>query len=42
MNTKGVALNMFQNKCPIFREHNMPVLKAIASDKVLFTRIQSL
>jgi hypothetical protein len=30
---------MFQYKCNIFREYNMPRLKSIVSDKLLFTRL---
>jgi hypothetical protein len=34
--------DMFRYKRTIFRERNMPVLKPIASDKLLFTRFHSL
>ena len=32
---------MFQYKCIIFREHRMPRLNPIASEKLLFTRFYS-
>ena len=33
---------MFQYQCTIFREDNMPGLKLIAHDKLLFTRLHNL
>jgi hypothetical protein len=29
---------MFWDKCTIFRENKMPVLKPVVNDKLLFTR----
>jgi len=34
--------DMFQYKCTICREHNMPSSKAVDTNKLLFTRCHSL